>query len=120
MSTWILKTNNFKVADIEGVIIDCKKNAIVMMSLKKLSIYWALAIFCILIPVLHFILTPLFFVVGLMAFFSQYKNSHFLQTGFYVCPLCLNRVEIKKIYLYQGMKWNCNVCMEQMKLEQKS
>lgn len=116
----MLKTNTFKIADIEGTVIDCSKKTIVMMSLKKLALYWALAVFCILIPVLHFILTPLFFIVGLIVFFSQYKNSHFLRTGHYTCPLCANRVEIKNVYLYPSMKWNCNICMEQMRLEQIS
>ncbi len=114
---WLVKTNNFKQSPLLGEVITCEKRKVVLLSLKKLGLYWGLALFSVLIPVLHFILVPTFLVIGLITFFSLYKNSHYLSFGSYVCPLCDNRITLEKTYFYERKKINCDVCMEHLVLE---
>lgn len=60
----------------------------IFRGLKFLGIFWGSAIFAVFIPMLHFILVPLLFLVGIIvaAFVSQTKSV--VLGGESICPKC--------------------------------
>jgi hypothetical protein len=56
--------------------------------LKSVAIMWSIAVFCILIPVLHFVLVPLFFILGLVLGFSDWSTLKEIVSGEFNCPSC--------------------------------
>ncbi len=60
----------------------------IIRGLKFLGIFWGSAILAVFIPMLHFILVPLLFLVGIIiaAFVSQTKSV--VLGGESVCPKC--------------------------------
>lgn len=113
---WILRANDYKQAALVTPAITCKKNAVIFLSLKKLAVFWMLAAVSLLIPILHFVLVPAFFFIGIFMFMFQYKNTHMLEAGTGSCPTCLKNFSISEIYIFDGKKINCELCMEQLTL----
>lgn len=111
---WILRANDFKQNPLEVNIVPSSKKSVILLSLKKLGLFWGLAMVSILIPILHFVLVPAFLIIGVYAFLSQYKNTHSLHEGSSTCPACQGRFPIKNIYIYDSKKINCELCMEQL------
>src|SRR6476661_6597993 len=44
-------------------------------ALKVLGIFWGLAIACVFVPILHFILVPLFTLVGIWLALRAFRNT---------------------------------------------
>lgn len=115
--TWILRNNSFKQSPLDAEIIACTKKDVIILSIKKLGLFWGLAIISILIPILHFVLVPAFLLAGVYAFSSQFKNTHHLTKGGGTCPGCNKFFSIKNINFFEGKKISCELCMEQLAIE---
>lgn len=61
---------------------------------KKILVFWAAAILAILPPVLHFILVPLFFLLGLYLGVRSYLQTKLIFGGEVACPGCTQAVAI--------------------------
>ncbi|MGZ3690219.1 MAG: hypothetical protein ACXVAX_01875 [Pseudobdellovibrio sp.] len=113
---WMLRTNDFKKEILNLEIVPCTKNELVILSFKKLALFWGLAICSVFIPVLHFVLVPSFLIVGVVAFMKQYKNTHLIKGGIYICPECKRDFEMKPIYFMEGKKIDCSLCGTQLSI----
>lgn len=117
--TWKLKTNDFKESIVAANIVACEKQKTVLLSLKKLGLFWLLAGFSVFIPLMHFILVPAFLGLGVFAFLSQYKNKFFLEKADCQCPQCLKNFTLENFYFFDGKKLGCTNCMAQLRIEQE-
>ena len=111
---WKLRTNDFKESEVRAVIKACDKTKMIFLGLKKLSLFWALALFSVMIPLLHFVLVPAFLVVGIVAFLGQYKNEFYTKAANCLCPQCLNQFSLESLYFFDGKKLRCQLCMAQL------
>ena len=112
--SWILQTNDYKKTDLAAFISEPNRKDITLLSLKKLALFWAIALFCIFIPVLHFLLTPLFFLIGILAFTKQHRNTHFIKQAIVACPSCQQNLIFKDLYFSESNKINCDHCVVQL------
>lgn len=112
--SWILQTNDFKKIQLPDSIEQPSGKDIMILSLKKLGFFWAISLFCIFIPVLHFFLTPIFFLVGILAFLTQYRNTHFIKELHVACPSCQQNLILKKFYFSEDKKITCDHCATQL------
>lgn len=115
--TWILRANDYRHATLGIRANPCTKKTVVILSLKKLTLFWGLAAFSIFIPILHFVLVPAFLIIGVYTFNTQYKNTHLLEDGTATCPACQKNFFIKASYIFEGKKLICELCMEQLTLK---
>lgn len=112
---WILQTNDYKKIELADQQIEQPtRKEITVLSLKKLALYWALSLICVFIPVLHFLLTPLFFLVGILAFIKQHRNTHLIRNMNVNCPSCQQLFIIKNLYYTEDHKINCDHCVTQL------
>ena len=57
---------------------------------------WGISICCIVLPIVHFLLVPLFFLAGPFVARFIYKQENYIQGGEGPCPYCNSPVKIGK------------------------
>jgi hypothetical protein len=78
-------------------------------ALKSLGLFWGIAIFCIIIPIAHFILVPSFLLAGPIVAYFTYSQSDIIQGGSGPCPNCQKPFKVARMKI----KWPLNdVCSE--------
>lgn len=81
----------------------------------KRSIQWGLiflgiALFCVFIPILHFVLVPLFLLVAPVAAYSTYTREKVVLGGTGHCPKCLEVLPIEKSSVDWPIRDLCTRC----------
>jgi hypothetical protein len=84
--------------------------------LRALAIFWGLAAFTALIPGLHFILTPGFFIFGIYQARRAQKTKLQIQFGDVPCPKCKEPVKLKKADFVEGHIVICQHCVTTSKI----
>jgi hypothetical protein len=87
---------------------------------KKLLLFWMAAGVCLFIPGLHFILVPLFFIMGLIAFSKTSKLNGRVLKGSVDCPFCKTPVKIGTGLLNWPLKEICQKCGRAIRIRPKS
>lgn len=91
-----------------------------MAALKKLGMVWGVAILCVLIPVFHFVLVPLFLVLGIVLAHRTYKSEGLVLEGSVPCPHCQTEVTMKKGELRWPISEICQGCARVVRIERVS
>lgn len=86
-------------------------------SLKKLMLFWGLAAVCVLIPGLHFVLVPLFLIVGIYFFQKTYKIKSQAVQGHVNCPACQKNIVIGKSLLDWPLTEICQNCVTTVRIQ---
>ncbi len=102
------------------VISEFIKSYRVIRALKALAICWAIALLCILIPILHFVLVPAFFFVGLFMFFMQMGIHYQLVSGQIQCPNCDKTMPLKPEAFDWPKREICSHCRADLTINKKS
>lgn len=92
------------------------KQDIMINVLKKLGLFWGIALVTVLIPVFHFITVPLFFILGIFQALKAKKAQFEIQDGQVPCPRCQKIIAIKKSVFIEGHKEICQNCVTQVTL----
>ncbi|MBT4761303.1 MAG: hypothetical protein HOO06_06365 [Bdellovibrionaceae bacterium] len=80
------------------------------------SIYWALAVICVFIPILHFVLVPAFVLAGPIAFYINLKREKLVLGGFGTCPKCGENLPIEKSKVEWPLADLCTHCHNTVKI----
>jgi hypothetical protein len=110
-------TNDFKKAAVQGQIIESTKQEKMKASAKKLGLFWGLAFASVFIPVFHFVLVPMFLIVGVVFFFQQMKHTHMAKDLVFLCPNCGKENKIEKMYFSDSARFRCQECSTQLILK---
>lgn len=92
----------------------------ITQSLKKLGLFWAIAVACVLIPVFHFVLVPLFFILGLFFAHRSYKSEGQVLGGETRCPHCQTEIKVKPAELQWPLSEICQNCARVVRMEKKT
>jgi len=84
---------------------------------KMLAICWGLAVFSVLIPVLHFVLVPAFLLIGPFLFYINYKQESGVLGGEATCPVCNHKVKISSGPVRWPIFDICEQCKSNVRLE---
>ncbi len=88
-----------------------------MRALKALGIWWGVAIISVLVPIAHFILVPLFFLVGLIAPIFAYFRESIVLGGIGTCPICEEPFEIVRSLDIWPLTDICSHCHNHVTVE---
>ena len=83
-----LKIDSNMNTNSEVAIIHLTKWERIVQALKILLLCWGIALLCVLIPGLHFILVPGGIILGIILFFKKIKLQEVLIQGPLICPEC--------------------------------
>lgn len=86
---------------------------------KVLGITWGAALLCVLVPVLHFVLVPLFIVVGLALFYRQLSFRMLLDAGRLPCPACKTEFQTKQVAFNWPRYERCTHCQCELILSER-
>jgi len=101
-----------------GEIVTTKlsKNQRMNTALKKLGIFWGIAIFSVFLPVLHFFLVPLFLILGVVFGMKSYNVDSFLESGNGSCPHCKEGINFKSNDLVWPILVKCHKCSRDLNI----
>ncbi len=88
-------------------------------SLKKLGLFWGLAVLCIFIPVFHFVLVPLFLGLGVYFALRSRKSEGSIIRGETSCPHCGTVVHLGPSELQWPVIEICQSCARPVRMERK-
>ena len=88
-------------------------------ALKKLAIFWGVALVSILLPIVHFVTVPLFFGLGIFFAYRSYKSEGRVIEGLTRCPHCEKEVPIKPAELQWPLTEICQNCVRVVRIERK-
>ncbi|MCB0310333.1 MAG: hypothetical protein KDD42_03810 [Bdellovibrionales bacterium] len=87
-------------------------------ALKFLGGFWALAAISIVIPIAHFVLVPVFFLVGIISAFIIAFQSSQIFGGAAECPACGEIFKVAKNLNRWPVSDVCEHCSANLRLEQ--
>jgi DNA-directed RNA polymerase subunit RPC12/RpoP len=88
----------------------------VARSLKVLAILWAVAVGCLPLPGLHFVLVPGFFVAGIVFAVERTRASVVVDDTELPCPKCGKRVPVEPGTTGWPVRVQCNECSARLML----
>jgi hypothetical protein len=86
---------------------------------KAMGICWAIAVFCILIPVLHFVLVPGFLLIGILMFIQQWGQKFYFVEGTIRCPSCQTELKPRAGAFDWPKREICNNCRADLTIQKK-
>lgn len=89
-------------------------------SLEIAALFWGAALLAVFIPVLHFVLVPLFILVGIVAAHRRHKEVSFVSLENLKCLKCqadLKQKEVHQTVEAPSSKIYCYECRSSMRLE---
>ena len=89
-----------------------------MRALKTLGGCWGLAIFCIFLPIIHFIMVPLLILAGPIVAGWIYNQEQVILGGKGECPNCHKEIEIVRTAVKWPISDLCNHCNSELKITQ--
>jgi hypothetical protein len=85
-------------------------------ALKILGLLWGIALFCIIIPLAHFILVPGFFLAGPIVAFLFYNQNDIILGGSGNCPACGKPFKVARASIHWPMNDVCSDCHNSVKI----
>ncbi|XGC82239.1 hypothetical protein ACES2L_07050 [Bdellovibrio bacteriovorus] len=87
------------------------------VALKKLFMFWGIALVSVLIPIFHFVTVPLFLGLGLFFAHRSYQSRGQVLTGETHCPHCQDKIVIQKAELQWPLSEICQNCTRVVRVE---
>lgn len=85
-------------------------------ALKRLAFFWLVAIGSVLIPILHFVLVPLFLVLGVFFAVRTYRSEGAIIAGTTTCPHCKAEITVQPSELQWPVTEICQSCARVVRL----
>lgn len=89
-------------------------------SIKFFIIFFILALFSVLMPILHFFLVPGFLIAAIVLSYWRFNQSSFMDISSFKCPKCSESFLEKEVYQTEAENFtmlNCSYCNALIKLE---
>ncbi|MBX2988295.1 MAG: hypothetical protein KF802_10400 [Bdellovibrionaceae bacterium] len=83
------------------------------------ALYWIAAVGCLPIPLLHFILVPLFVILGTVQAWSYWTGESVLRRGQSLCPKCATAMAFDDVPEKWPVKLLCPACGFQLRLHER-
>jgi hypothetical protein len=113
----IIGNRNSNVSQGELEIQNWDKSDRLGRSLKWTAILWGGALISVLIPILHFLLVPSFFIAGPIVGWLTYKTEKAVLGGKGSCPFCKAPLEIAKTAYEFPVKELCTECYSSLAIQ---
>ena len=105
----ILTSDQSKSFDLNQQIVKLNPQQRFQRAIKKFGLFLGLAIFCIFIPVFHFILVPLFLLIAIISGWKTYTVEFELDLESQKCLQCQQNLN-PVYYLGPDLRFRCEHC----------
>ena len=109
-ATWIIKSPNNKTTPLEAEVLSCNRKELMPRGLKRMAKFWGIALACVVVPVLHFILVPGFFILGIYFGSETLKLKYKIIDGTFTCPDCNKTNCLKDLWFKETQAPICQEC----------
>jgi hypothetical protein len=104
--------DNASIHELDGHVFSKQERT--KRSLTRLFAFWGLALGSILIPVLHFVLVPLFFLIAPFIARKTYNEEVVLEACEMPCPECKQTAKFAKASGQWPLRNTCPHCMNRV------
>lgn len=104
----------------EAMIRQVDRSESLGRAFKALGIWWLLAIVGVFIPVLHFVIVPLFLVLGVYFALKQSRVRFEIEGGHFICPACGVQNAFEKGRAFFPREERCVSCFVTVQIEETS
>lgn len=85
-------------------------------ALKLLGLCWGIGLFCVILPLVHFVLVPGMVIAGIIGFLHMSKQTTLVLGGVGVCPECQKEFKVAKAADHFPMAETCESCNSSVSL----
>lgn len=96
---------------------DLPKSERVKRALKMLGVLWFVMFIVAFVPVLHFVLVPLFFVLGMVLATTTFLETSMVREAKINCPNCNTEIHIEKETESWPRTIRCSGCSFTLKIQ---
>jgi hypothetical protein len=89
-------------------------------ALKKLGLFWAMAVGSIFLPVMHFVLVPTFFIVGIVQCSLTFQLTKILHESELTCPKCKSKFMLPASAFNWPKREACPKCQSPLLIQMKT
>lgn len=100
----------------EATRIDVTRSTRIKDGFRAGALFWGLAVCCIPIPLMHFILVPLNVVLGTLRAWDFWTSPQVFTEGHATCPRCQMKLEMERTPAKWPLKILCEGCGFQLRL----
>jgi len=91
-----------------------------LRTIKSFTVWLMIAIISVFIPILHFILVPIFLLACLIFTFSAYSKSSIVVGGLGTCPYCNKPFDVASADNRWPLSDVCSSCHRHVQIEKNS
>ena len=88
----------------------------VKKTLRKLGLFWGIGLFCVLFPLVHFVLVPLFLLLGIYFAVRTATSDQFIVSGLVLCPECHKPFILKPALARWPLDGVCENCLQSIQI----
>ncbi len=88
----------------------------VKKTLRKLGVFWGSGLFCVLFPLLHFVLVPLFLLLGIYFAVRTATADRLIVSGSVLCPECHKPFLLKPALARWPLNGVCQNCLQSIEI----
>jgi hypothetical protein len=78
--------------------------------LKKGGMFWGAAVLSVFVPVAHFVLVPLFLLLGVLSLYKQLQFPQVIKSGEFKCPNCSEKIPLESLSFHWPIRKDCPKC----------
>lgn len=107
---------NDKVTTGSAIRRDLTSGERLLRSFRSIAIFWIVALLSVFVPVLHFILVPLFIILGIVFGIMTFLQSSLILSGTVLCPSCKAEVQLVPNAESWPREQRCTSCYLMLKI----
>ena len=90
------------------------------IALKRLAIFWGIALLWIPVPMIHLVMIPAFLLIGIVAFAMAFTIPKTIESSRGICPSCEKPFELGKLRWQDRIKERCPNCRQDLYIRVES
>lgn len=113
----LLKIPSGKTKEGQILLKIFTQNERLRRTLMTLIGFWLLSLFCILIPVAHFLLVPVFFLLSPFLALKKWQQDASIIGGECLCPECSEKIVLGSLTAHWPLTLTCMNCKARVSVE---
>jgi hypothetical protein len=113
----ILLNDSDKFIELNSQLLEATKKLKLQNGFRKFGLFFGLALVSVFIPVLHFVLVPVFLILAVVSFFYGYNVSYQVSNPSACSCLVCSRQMTLPVLIGSNRRLTCSACSAQFRIE---
>ena len=110
-----IQSSSGKIKDLELPLIVLSVEERKKIAIKNLGLFWGIALFCLFLPLVHFIAFPFFTLFAPFIAWKKYQQTEHIGAMEFNCPECNAQIQPKQQVAKNPLLITCPHCRYNLK-----